>query len=220
VSKLGPGEFERPVSNCNRACRLLTVISMLLVVVVVGSGVGCASPEATPTPTRPPTRVPTPSPTPVPPVTVELSDRVDSAGILLETVEVASGDGVAILHLAKGTKVLGASGQPLDSITISAGSPQAPPDDFYRYLSGLTYDFSPGGMSFDPPARLTMSYDPALLPSDVDETRPQIAYFDAAESAWTYLDVTVDLDAHRMSADINHLGAFSVVFDFYAPPVS
>jgi len=47
------------------------------------------------------------------PVMVELSGKVDTAGILLEDVDVISGDGIAILHLAKGTKALDAQGLPL-----------------------------------------------------------------------------------------------------------
>jgi len=155
----------------------------------------------------------------VPPVTVELSDKVDSAGILLENVEVISADGVAILRLGEGTKVVDAQGQPLNSITVTGRRPQAP--SYERYLFGLAYDFSPGGARFDPPVPLTMNYDLTQLPRElVDEGMTQIGYFEAAESTWTWLDSTADLDKDCVTAEIDHLGSFIVSLVIWYVPVS
>ena len=192
----------------------------------MGLWAGCATPEGTPaatlpagpTPTRVPTRVPTPTATPLPPVTVELSGKIDDAGMLLEDVEVISGDGVAVLYLAKGTRVVDASGKPLDSITVTAGPPEVP--WYEHYLYGLAYDFSPGGARFDPSARLTISYDPTLLDQDIVKDKPQIGYFEEAELAWIWLEVTADLDIHCVTAGIDHLGTFIVSFEVLYFPVS
>jgi hypothetical protein len=79
-------------------------------------------------------------------------------------------------------------------------------------------------MSFDPPARLTISYEPPPANVDVDEGKSQVAYFEAAKSTWARLDAMVDLDSHCVTAAIDHLGtfivSFDVSFDWYAPPVS
>jgi hypothetical protein len=223
VRKLGAGAFERPVSDCRRAYRLLAYVCML--VVVIGSWAGCAAPEASPTllplaspaptPTRAPTPIPTPTPTSVPPVIVELSGKVDDAGILLEDVEIISGDGLAILHVAKGTKVLDAGDRALDSITVTARLP----DEWY--LSGLAYDFSPGDTRFDSPARLTISYDPSPIIPEPEEYSALMGYFDEAESSWTWLEVTADIDVHCVTAEVDHLGTFIVAFEiWYELPVS
>jgi hypothetical protein len=225
VEGFGSGGFERVISNSGNTYKLAALISM--VVMIMGLWAGCVAPEASPTatlpslptPTLPPLPTATPTPTPVPPVTVELSGEVDSAGILLEDVEIVSGDGVATLHLAKGTKVLDASGRLLDSITVSGRRPQAPSNE--RYLFGLAYDFSPVGARFDPSARLTMTYDLTDLPEGlVDEGMTQVGYFEEAESTWTWLDSTADLDKDCVTAEIDHLGSFIVSLVIWSVPVS
>ncbi len=225
VEGFGSGEFERVISNSGNTYRLVALISM--VVMIMGLWAGCVAPEASPTatlpslptPTFPPLPTATPTPTPVPPVTVELSGKVDSAGILLEDIEIVSADAVAVLYLAKGTKVLDASGKPLNSITVTAGPPQAP--SYERYLFGLAYVFSPGGARFDPPAWLTMTYDLTHLPGElVDEGMTQIAYFEEAESTWTWLDSTADLDKDCVTAEIDYLGSFIVSLVIWPVPVS
>ena len=86
----------------------------------------------------------------------------------------------------------------------------------------MAYDFRPGGARFEPLARLTISYDLTQVPAElVDEGMTQIAYFDEAESTWTWLDSTADLDIHRVTAEIDHLGSFVVTFEiYYSPPTS
>jgi hypothetical protein len=227
------------VTNCSSKYRCLASISMLAV--IMGSWAGCAAPEASPTPlplgspmptsTLPPLPTPTliptlpPLPTPtltpalVPPVSVELEGKVDDAGILLEEVEVISGDGVATLHLAKGTKVLDAGDRALDSITVTARLPEAA--SYKWHLSDLAYDFSPGDTRFDPLARLTISYDPSLIIPEAEGYSALMGYFDEAESSWTWLEVTADIDVHCVTAEVDHLGTFIVAFEiWYELPVS
>lgn len=176
-------------------------------------------PEEGPTllPEEGPTHPPEEGPALPPSVTVELSGKIDSAGILLEDVKVISGDGVAVLYLAKGTRALDASGKALDSITVTAGPPQVP--SYERYLYGLAYDFNPRGARFDPPARLTISYDPSLIVWGVNEYSPQFGYFEEVESTWIWLDVTADFNIHCVTAGIDHLGTFVLSFEIWpAPP--
>jgi hypothetical protein len=153
-------------------------------------------------------------------LTVELSGKIDSAGILLEDVEVISGDGVAVLYLAKGTRALDASGKPLDSITVTTVQPGEISDEYYIY--GWAYAFSPHGARFDLPARLTISYDRSLIPWDADEYSPQFGYFDEAESTWIGIEVTADFKLHCVTAEVDRLGAYVLAFRFFSdePPIS
>jgi hypothetical protein len=148
-----------------------------------------------------------------------LSNEIDRTGILQEDVEVASGDGYAILHLEKGTRVSDAQGQPPDSISVTVRPPEVP--SFGRYLSRSMYDFNPGGVIFDTPVSLTICYDPSIVAPEGDEKSAQIGYFNEVESSWTWLKVKVDLDKHCVSAEIDHLGAFIVSFEiWFSMPIS
>lgn len=236
------GELRGVDTNRVRAYRLLAYLLMVVVVIIMGSGAGCLPSELHPPHTLPPWESPMPTtptpteestptrteeevmltPTSVLPVTVELSGKVDSAGILLEDVELISADGLAVLYLGKGTKVVDASSQPLDSITVTARPSEALPPWEYA-LIGLAYDFSPRGARFDPPALLTISYDPSLIPPHADKNRPQMGYFEEAESGWTtwtWLEVTADLDIHCVAAEIEHLGTFIVSSVIWYVPLS
>ena len=147
---------------------------------------------------------------------MELLGKIDSAGILLEDVEVISDDGIAVLYLAKGTRALDASGKPLVSITVTAGPPQILSDEYNIY--GLAYDFSLQEARFDPSARLTISYDRELIPWDADEFIPKIGYFDEAESTWIWVDVTADFKLFCVTVEIDRLGTYVLAFGFYEEP--
>ncbi|MCJ7569351.1 MAG: hypothetical protein MUO58_17700 [Anaerolineales bacterium] len=192
---------------------------ILALVLTVGTLTGCAPPGATPNPTRPRTPTPTLTPIPVLPIYVELSNKIDHAGILQEDVEVASGDGYAIIHLAKGTKLSDAQGQPPDSISVTVSPPYVP--SFGRFLSRSMYDFSPGGVIIDTPVPLTICYDPSIVAPEGDERSAEIGYFDEVESSWTWLKVKVDLGTHCVTVEIDHLGTFIVSFEiWFSMPIS
>ena len=84
---------------------------------------------------------PSTSTTGVPPVTVSLAGKIDAGGVLLQDVEIASFDGVAVLKLAKGTKALDASGKPLGVVTVTPARPETPWYTFSLY--NLVYEFQP-----------------------------------------------------------------------------
>lgn len=194
--------------------RYRSLVYILVPVLVIGSLVAVSwwLSHRPPALTEAPEWEPVVTTTSVPPVTVELSEKVDSAGVLLEDVQVISGDSVAMLYLVKGTRVLDAS-QPLNSVTVTVKPPQAQAEtDPTVSLSELAYDFSPRGATFDPPARLTLSYEPPVPLPGSEVSGPRIGYFREAESTWTWLDVTADLDIHHVTAEIDHLGTFIVLF--------
>src|SRR3990170_4743717 len=54
-----------------------------------------------------------------PPVTVDLSTKVDSQGVLLGTVRITSSDGMLTATLPAGSRVLDAMGRPVRSLTLT-----------------------------------------------------------------------------------------------------
>jgi hypothetical protein len=92
---------------------------------------------------------------------------------------VVSEDGLAVLELPRGTKVLDAQGQPVADISVTAGRLPLRTDAAWV---GEAYEFGPEGATLDPPASLTISYDPwANYPfayQDIDTGVVYLAYLD------------------------------------------
>jgi len=151
-------------------------------------------------------------------LTVELFDKTDAAGALLEEVRVVSNDGMAILYLAKGTKLLAVDGKPIRHVTITARQLRLrsfPPD---RFLCGLAYEYSPEEVRLEPPSRLAISYDPSRVIPEADQKRPQIAWIKEAESTWAWLDGKADLRNHRVDVQIDRFGTYIVGFELLDLP--
>jgi len=112
------------------------------------------APAASPAPTTlVPTDVPDPTPTPVPKA---YRLKLDDQGKLTDEIQLVSDDGMAILRLSKGTRVI-ADGHLLDSVTLTRVKMNLRAD---IGLVGLAYDFGPGGAILDPPGVLTVNYNP------------------------------------------------------------
>lgn len=163
----------------------------------------------------------TPSLAPRPGLSGSLSGRLDATGALTEDVQVVSDDGLAVLKLPRGTRVLDAQGQPLASITVT--SPKLPPatDTFARVGEG--YEFGPEGATLDPPASLTINYDPhANFPftyQDVDTMQVYLAYMGGKGPIRPPL-ASVDGETGSISAEIDHLGTMVLYCDVHYYPLS
>ena len=189
-----------PLRWCQRAAGLLPLILLL---------VTCAPPFAATAPMA----------TLVPPVTVELSGKIDSQGILLADVEVVSSDGRAKLSLAKGTRVLDARNQPAKSIAVT---PLLPAESNQALLAGVAFDF--GGATVRPLGLLTLSYDEPPAVSSINLQDPQIAGFLEEQKLWvkTNNPSTADLKTRTVTLRVGTLGTFVVLFWHTAttPPIS
>ncbi len=141
---------------------------------------------------------------------VTTSIKVDSQGIVQETVTFTSPDGRMTLTIPKGTKALDKNGNPLTTLTININtSPPAPPTG--TNIIGLAYSFGPDGATFAPPITLTWSYDPNTLPSGVAEQDLVIAYYDAAAGTWVELPGTINTTNHTITAQVSHFATFAII---------
>lgn len=80
---------------------------------------------------------------------------------------------------------------------------------------GNVYDIGPNGLQFSQPARLTLKYDEAALPSDITEgfVGVGVVIDEGRGPEWTKaaLSDTVDSDKNTVTASISHLSIFGPI---------
>jgi hypothetical protein len=142
---------------------------------------------------------------------------VSATGVFSQSIYAWSDDNQVLVYAAAGTTSLNADGTPLGQISLIHMT--APPA--FQAGAGmitLTYDFTPASATFNPPATVRFSYDPALIPAGVAETGLQIAYYDNTRSAWVTLTSTVDTTNHFVFAQISHFTPYAVTYGVKAAP--
>lgn len=141
--------------------------------------------------------------------TTSVVDSVESNGRFIYLAEALSDDQKVRLSVPANTIGQQLSGIRLvEIIMVQAATPQSPPTD--TAIVGLVYSLLPYGATFNPPASLVVTYDPALMPAGVAEERLYVGLFDRATSAWTRLPGTVDAAANTVTATVNRFSDFAV----------
>jgi len=172
---------------------------------------------------------PTPTPSPRPPgggggggprlrlrLDVDMWGKVTSGertafGILVQTIEAVSEDGVVTLLLRERTEVLDLEGNAVSRITVK---PVEEPPPLPPGASAIdAYDFTPN-CTFEPAIELALLYDEEALPEGFDEGHLVIEYYREDEGGWRELPTVVDTFANTASCLIGHLTVFAIV----APP--
>ena len=157
-----------------------------------------------------------PAPTP-PPGTTLLSGLVTANGIFVTDVTAQSEDGRLRLIIDSGTRGLTKDRKPLRQITIvGVKEPPTPPED--AYIIGLAYDIGPAGATFDPPARLTFSFDPNQLPESTEDV--VLAYY-TPETGWEELETErhdgIAGGLSSLVSGVSHFTIFSVLAKLLPP---
>src|SRR3990170_5336166 len=132
-----------------------------------------------PVPTTP---TPTSAPLP-PPVTVDLSSKTDSQGVLMETVRITSSDGRLTSTLPRGSRLLDGKGRPVKSLTLT---PYRPPESMDGVVVGLAYKWDEVATwgNVDPTGNVTISYDPPPASPRINANRPDIAAWWDEKNLW------------------------------------
>jgi len=135
---------------------------------------------------------------------------VDSQGRLKTSAQVTSADGKISLSIREGTAVLDKGGKPLQFIHV-ATEPTLPLPPEGAYIVGAVYDLTPQGATFNPPLKLTISYDPDELPQGVRESEVYIAPYDedTGWGRWHYK--SVDTKNHRVTTQVNYFARYAVL---------
>jgi len=169
---------------------------------------GCIAPDTSPITVNTPTATPLP-----PPVTVDLSTKTDSQGVLLQTVRITSSDGRITFALPNGSKLLDAKGRPVKSLTLTPYLPPTLPDGL---AVGLAYkwDDSVTWGSITPSGAVTVLYDP--LPSNprVDPSHPTIGVWWTEKGVWAErsLAATVDPVAHTVNGAEGRFHDITIIY--------
>ena len=131
------------------------------------------------------------------------------AGAVVNTVTLNTPDGQMSLTLPEGTLARDSGGQPITSLVWSAAdNPPQPPDG--TALIGSAFNLENAGTAFSPPVAFTYNYDPADLPSGIDEADLALAFYDTEAKAWVKLSGTVDTAARTLTVPISHFTTFAV----------
>jgi hypothetical protein len=149
------------------------------------------------------------------PITVagitDVTGIVDSKGVFSQITNAWSDDKKVVLNIPVNTTGLTASGAPLTQLSIIQMT-TPPAFTAGAGMVSLPYDCTPSGVTFNPPATIRFSYDPALIPAGVAETSLQIAYYDSTVNSWITLLSTFDTDSHFIYALITHFTVYAVTF--------
>ncbi len=142
-----------------------------------------------------------------------LFDIITPKGRLTQAVTAESDDGEVELFMAKNTIAFDEKGHPLRRIIMrTIEKPQEPPESpADSRIIGLAYDFTPDGVTFNPPATLTFTYDPALIPDEATADSLVIALWDEESGEWVNLVSTVDPETNTITAQISGFTVFSVI---------
>jgi hypothetical protein len=134
---------------------------------------------------------------------------VDSQGKVKTSAQATSADGTVSLSIDKDTIILDKDGEPIQAIEVTIDSnPPPPPEDANKV--GPVYDLTPQRATFNPPIKLTLTYDPDELPEGLMEKDVYIACYE--DGTWEMLRYKqVDTENHRIATQIDHFAKYTVL---------
>ncbi|MCR4296979.1 MAG: hypothetical protein NUW21_15720, partial [Elusimicrobia bacterium] len=115
-------------------------------------------------------------------------------------------------HIDPGTFPPGTIVTMLTGVTLDLSNPRSSVAGLTALGSAVGIDISAGGLQPLKPVRLTMSYDPLLLPAGSDPKRLLIARYDEAAALWTLVPSAVDTADRRIFATLDHFSSYSPFF--------
>lgn len=126
---------------------------------------------------------------------------LDQHNATVKTVALAGQAGGTVLTIAAGTTLLGAGGGTVG--VLAAGDAASLPPLPAGIFAIRGFELGPPGVNFNPPATLTMGYDPAILPAGL-----QIMFWDGVQ--WQELSATA-AGANAVMAPVTSSGLFALV---------
>ncbi len=149
--------------------------------------------------------------------------ETEADGTLRESVTLADPDGHFVIEIYRGTKITSMNGTPVTRLELAIfKEPLTFPDDIvilspiYK-VTGYINELEIPRVNFDPPARLTILYDPRALPENVFP--PFVAYYTVYQGlvpiepppGWT-------VEIGKAKAQISHASLFVVAAKLVPPP--
>ena len=135
---------------------------------------------------------------------------LDSEGRLLESATLASPDGIVILSIDQGTRFLEKEGEPLSSMWLKIENEQSdPPED--AHIIGALYSLGPQDAVFDRPLKLTLSYNPAEIPEEIQESEVYIIPYYENTGWGEYSYKRVETEKHQVTTQVECLTWYAVL---------
>jgi len=127
------------------------------------------------------------------------------------TITINSADGKCTVIIDSGTLALAdQQATPLGVVTCKSAETTLPPPFDKNVVA--QYELGPSGATFDPAVTVIMKYDPASLPTGVDESSLGLAYYNTSTNAWVNLGgIVVDEVNHTISGKTNHFTTFGFI---------
>lgn len=115
-------------------------------------------------------------------------------------------------------EILGGTFPPGTVVTMLAGVTQdlsqarSRTTELTPLAPGLGVDISAQGYQPLKPVRLTMTYDPALLPAGLDPRSIHVARYDEASGVWALVPSATDSKSRTITASLTHFSAYAPFF--------
>jgi hypothetical protein len=143
----------------------------------------------------------------------ELSSGTVSGGVLTLTLPSAFAIVPSITaQIEAGTFPPGTVVTMLSGVTLDLANPRSSVAGLTALGNAVGVDISAGGLQPLKPVRLTLSYDPLLLPPGSDARRLLVARYDEAAALWTLVPSAVDTSGHQIIATLDHFSSYSPFF--------
>ena len=178
----------------------LLIVSLL----ILGLIAGCSS-----------VKTPPASSTAAQEITISLPDRVigtvfvTDQGKALKKAQFTSSDGFVSLAIDQGTVLLDKDSRPLLNIeaTIDTAIP-LPPEN--AQIIGNVVDIQPQEAVIDPSLKITLKYDPSLLPQGANENN--LAIYNYSGNAWEMTRYrNIDTEANQVTTIVDRFGKYSIL---------
>lgn len=128
-----------------------------------------------------------------------------SGGKLHSAISLSSSNGKMGISLADNTTVSLPAGS--QQITVMQLATMPTPPAGSEVIEA--YAFGPDNTTFSPAATVTIKYDPAVLPADVQESNLYLALMENA--GWTEVPSTVDTQAKTVTAKVSHFSIYALL---------
>ena len=163
----------------------------------------CPQPQTTPTQTENQTR--TQAATISTNVLGTTSSFSASGGIITSATSFGSANGKMSISLTDNTSVSLPAGSQQITVIQLATAPSPPANS--KVIEA--YAFGPNNTTFNPAASVSIKYDPAGLPADVQESNLYLALLESDN--WTDVQATINTEAKTVAAQVSHFSTYALL---------
>jgi hypothetical protein len=141
---------------------------------------------------------------------IDVSGAVDDRGVVQADVRYSDPDKLFTVFMPAGTVALDKDKRPLRRIDVRVlDDHPILPDDVA--MVGVPLEFDPSGATFNPPIRISLGFDPSLLPDGFGADDLDVAFFDTSGNQWVDLHGTVEAATTTVTGSVSHFTSFAIL---------